>query len=139
MTRDHDLLEPCHWELESCGMQLGAVHSRNFNSIAGACTGAGLCAEQVMAQLAHQIAQASPPAPGGLWGVYSPGHGGLGDTPEGLTPVLGDPTAQLALSLFSLLPWLCANFRYSPQSSVAALCLLVRLFVMLRLCCAVMS
>ena len=79
-----------------------------------------------MAQLAHQIAQASPPAPGGLWGVYSPGPGGLGDTPEGLTPVLGDPTAQLALSLFSLLPWLCANFRYSPQSSVAALCLLVR-------------
>ena len=78
-----------------------------------------------MAQLAHQIAQASAPAPGGLWGVYCPGSGGLGDTLGGLTPVLGDPAAQLALSLFSLLPWLCANFRYSPQANVAALCLMV--------------
>ena len=85
-----------------------------------------------MAQLAHQIAQASESAPDGLWAVHQPGSGPPAGSLEGLAPVLGAPTAQLALSLLSLLPWLCAHFRYSPHASVAALCLLVRLSGCLR-------
>ena len=80
---------------------------------------------QVMAQLAHQIAQASDPAPDGLWGLHELGSGLPGGSAEGLTPVVGAPEAQVAVSLLALLPWLCAHFRYSPHASVAALCLLV--------------
>ena len=78
-----------------------------------------------MAQLAHQIAQVSEPVTDALWGVHLPGAGPAGGSMAGLAPVLGATQAQLALSLLSLLPWLCAHFRYSPHANVAALCLLV--------------
>ncbi len=46
---------------------------------------------------------------------------------EGLSAVLGDVRSQLALSLSSLLPWLCVHFRGSPHSSLAAVCIAVML------------
>lgn len=45
---------------------------------------------------------------------------------EGLSSVLGDVYAQMALSIFALLPWLCLHFRHCPQSPLAAVCIAVR-------------
>ena len=81
---------------------------------------------QVMAQLAHQVSQVSEPVADALWGVHNPGSGPAGATLAGLNPILGSSDAQLALSLLSLLPWLCTHFRHSPHAHIAALCILVR-------------
>lgn len=45
---------------------------------------------------------------------------------EGLSAVLGDVHAQMALSLAALLPWLCVHFRGSSHSSLAAICIAVQ-------------
>jgi hypothetical protein len=58
---------------------------------------------------------------------------------EGLSAVLGDVRAQLALSLSALLPWLCVHFRGSPHSNLAAVCIAVTLLFLAKTLARIMS
>lgn len=80
-----------------------------------------------MTQLADQMAQLRPAPSRALVSVLN-AAGGLDvrGGRKGFSALLGPVDAQLALSVFSLLPWLCAHFRYSMHSSLAALSILVR-------------
>ena len=51
---------------------------------------------------------------------------GQGGTYKGLAALFGDPKDQLALSIFSLLPWLCLHFQHTPFTPVAQACIKVR-------------
>lgn len=54
---------------------------------------------------------------------------------EGISAVLGDVRAQMAFSLSALLPWLCAHFRGSHHSPMAAVCIAVlALSAIFRIC-----
>ena len=80
-----------------------------------------------MTQLADQMAQLRPSPPRRDVSVLNAAGGvDMRGGKHGLSALLGPVEAQLALSLFSLLPWLCANFRYSVHTSLASLCILVR-------------
>lgn len=83
---------------------------------------------QVMTQLVDQMAQLRPLASRASVSVLNAAGGSdLRGGRKGLSALLGPVEAQLALSLFSLLPWLCAHFRYSLHTNLASLCILVRL------------
>ena len=81
---------------------------------------------QVMTQLVDQMAQLRPSPPRKSVSVLNAAGGvDMRGGRKGLSALLGPVEAQLALSLFSLLPWLCAHFRYSVHSRLASLCILV--------------
>ncbi|CAL8468215.1 g7754 [Coccomyxa elongata] len=80
---------------------------------------------QALTLIADQVA-ATPQLPShGLVTSLTAMHGldGRHLAQEGLSAVLGDVHAQMALSLSALLPWLCVHFRGSSHSSLAAICI----------------
>jgi len=91
-----------------------------------------LCYEQVMTQLADQIASSRPPFRSHKQAQYVTSMSvvgetqGQGGTYKGLAALFGDPKDQLALSVFSLLPWLCLHFQHTPFTPVAQACIKVR-------------
>lgn len=82
---------------------------------------------QVMTQLVDQIAQLRPAPPRHSVSLLNAAGGvDMRGGRQGLSALLGPVEAQLAISLFSLLPWLCAHFRFSVHTRLASLCILVR-------------
>ncbi|DBA89055.1 TPA: hypothetical protein ACH3X2_000264 [Trebouxia sp. C0005] len=84
---------------------------------------------QVMTQLADQIASSRPPFRSPTQAQYLTSMSivgetqGQGSTYKGLAALFGDPKDQLALSVFSLLPWLCLHFQHTPFTPVAQACI----------------
>ncbi|KAL0053523.1 hypothetical protein WJX82_006983 [Trebouxia sp. C0006] len=84
---------------------------------------------QVMTQLADQIASSRPPFRSNKQPQYVTSMSivgetqGQGGTYKGLAALFGDPKDQLALSIFSLLPWLCLHFQHTPFTPVAQACI----------------
>lgn len=84
---------------------------------------------QVMTQLADQIACSRPPAKSQAarqritsMSILQQTQGQSG-TYNGLAALFGDPHDQLALSIFSLLPWLCLHFQHTPFTLIAQACI----------------
>ena len=86
-----------------------------------------------MTQLAEQIASSRPPFKSQARSQFVSSMSileamqGQGGTYKGLAALFGDPTDQLALSMFSLLPWLCLHFRHTPFTPLAQSCIQVSL------------
>eukprot|EP00884_Botryococcus_braunii_P023600 jgi/Botrbrau1/9924/Bobra.0012s0022.1 len=83
-------------------------------------------AVQVLSQLAEQLAGGLPRPRLRPWvTAYSaalpPGLPG-GSVPRGTGVLLGEPAAQLTLSIFALLPWLSVHFRHSLHEPLASFC-----------------
>ncbi|KAK9829934.1 hypothetical protein WJX72_008722 [[Myrmecia] bisecta] len=84
---------------------------------------------QVLTQIAHQLAHMQHPAVADDWALGLTICSLLGSAAagsrqgQGMAALLGQPTAQLALSLTALLPWLARHFRHSPHQGLAAACL----------------
>ena len=84
-----------------------------------------------MTQLADQIACSRPPAKSQAatqritsMSILQQTQGQSG-TYNGLAALFGDPYDQLALSIFSLLPWLCLHFQHTPFTLIAQACIKV--------------
>ncbi len=86
---------------------------------------------QVMTQLADQIASSRPPFRSNKQAQYVTSMSivaetqGQGGTYKGLAALFGHPKDQLALSVFSLLPWLCLHFQHTPFTPIAQACIKV--------------
>ena len=86
---------------------------------------------QVMTQLADQIGRSRPPCRSHTSAQYVTSLGiveetqGQGGTYNGLAALFGDPRDQLALSIFSLLPWLCLHFQHTSFTPIAQACIKV--------------
>lgn len=50
---------------------------------------------------------------------------GQGSIFHGLAALFGDPSDQLAFSIFSLLPWLCLHYKHTPFTLTAQACIAV--------------
>ena len=95
-----------------------------------------------MTQLAEQIASSRPPFSTQARSQYISSVSileetqGQGGTYKGLAALFGDPIDQLALSIFSLLPWLCLHFQHTPFTPVAQACIKVGWLALTASCIA---
>ena len=85
-----------------------------------------------MTQLANQIARSRPsvqgrPRPRFITSLSILEEAqGQSSSFNGLAALFGNPTDQLAFSIFSLLPWLCLHYKHTPFTPVAQACLQAR-------------
>ena len=86
---------------------------------------------QVMTQLADQVSRSRPPARSQTLTQHLTSMSILEQTQSqsatyhGFAALVGDPHDQLALSIFSLLPWLCLHYQHTRFTLIAQACIKV--------------